>query len=294
MVPTAWPKKKVLSSNSKEATKCETPVMGSGDGVGAVREMKPQNALEEAARHQTRPLYMDGTYVFHCDAQVILVALKEEDPEVLVVELDQTVFHPQGGGQPSDTGMLMADGLPNLTVAFVCKDKAKEGVIRHECKGSSGDIQAWLQQKERVPWPVRCQVDEGKRRLNARLHSAGHLLDVAIFVLGFRWQAGKGYHFEEGPYVEYIPTKEGRQLDVKDAKAKATVMDEISEKMKELIGKNISTEVGLVNGMRTVSMDGVSCGCGGTHVEASGEIKEVTIKKIQAKQGNIRVSYAVL
>lgn len=117
---------KVLS-NSKEATKCETPVMGSGDGVGAVREMKPQNALQEAARHQTRPLYMDGTYVFHCDAQVILVALKEEDPEVLVVELDQTVFHPQGGGQPSDTGMLMADGLPNLTVAFVCKDKAKVG-----------------------------------------------------------------------------------------------------------------------------------------------------------------------
>lgn len=49
-----------------------------------------------------------------------------------------------------------------------------------------------------------------------------------------------------------------------------------------------------MNGMRTVSMDGVSCGCGGTHVEASGEIKEVTIKKIQAKQGNIRVSYAVL
>ena len=27
-----------------------------------------------------------------------------------------------------------------------------------------------------------------------------------------RWQAGKGYHFEEGPYVEYIPTKEGRQF----------------------------------------------------------------------------------
>ena len=112
----------VAKPNSKEATK-EPTVMGSGDG--AVREMKPQNALQEAAKHQTRPLYMDGTYVFHCEAQVILVALKEEDPEVLVVELDQTVFHPQGGGQPSDTGMLVADGLPNLTVAFVCKDKAK-------------------------------------------------------------------------------------------------------------------------------------------------------------------------
>ena len=30
------------------------------------------------------------------------------------------------GGQPSDTGILKADGLPDLTVTFVCKDKAKE------------------------------------------------------------------------------------------------------------------------------------------------------------------------
>lgn len=259
------------------------------------REMKPQNALQQPAAHATRPLYMDGTYVFHCDALVELVQLKEDDPSILLVELEQTIFHPQGGGQPSDTGILKADGLPDLTVTFVCKDKAKEGVIRHECKGSTSELQTWLRccQESASRLQVRCLVDEAKRRLNARLHSAGHLLDVAIYELGFRWQAGKGYHFEEGPYVEYIPTKEGRQLEMKDAKAKDAAITEISQKMKELIAKNVPTEVGFVDGMRTVKMEGVSCGCGGTHVEGSGELREVSIKKIQAKQGNIRVSYAL-
>jgi Ser-tRNA(Ala) deacylase AlaX len=42
-----------------------------------------------------------------------------------------------------------------------------------------------------------------------------------------------------------------------------------------LIAKNVPTEVAFVDGMRTVKMEGVSCGCGGTHVEGSGEIGEV-------------------
>ena len=253
------------------------------------REMRPQNALAQPATHATRPLYMDGTYVFECEAKVREMSLNDG---VLSIELDQTLFHPQGGGQPSDVGLLCAEGLPKLNVVFVSKDKAKEGVIRHDCKGDESMLKEWLKQKENG-LKVVCQVDESKRRLAARLHSAGHLLDVAIFALGFRWQAGKGYHFEEGPYVEYIPTSEGRQLDMKDAKAKTVAMDEISEKMKELIAKNVPTQVGLVDGMRTISIDGVSCGCGGTHVESSSQIGEVAIKKIQAKQGNIRVSYAV-
>ena len=39
----------------------------------------------------------DGTYVFHCEASVELLQLKEEDPSILLVELEQTIFHPQGG-----------------------------------------------------------------------------------------------------------------------------------------------------------------------------------------------------
>ena len=52
---------------------------------------------------------------------------------------------------------------------------------------------------------VTMQIDQDLRKINARNHSAGHLLDMAM------WRAGrtelkpsKGYHFADGAYVEYI------------------------------------------------------------------------------------------
>eukprot|EP00961_Rhodomonas_salina_P060382 810628-Rhodomonas_salina.1 len=40
-------------------------------------------------------------------------------------------------------------------------------------------------------------VDAAVRIRNTRLHSVGHLLDVAVkAVCGKAWQPGKGYHFE--------------------------------------------------------------------------------------------------
>jgi Ser-tRNA(Ala) deacylase AlaX len=48
-------------------------------------------------------------------------------------------------------------------------------------------------------------VDGEFRKTNARIHSAGHLLDVAMNRAGkTELKPGKGYHFVEGPYVEYI------------------------------------------------------------------------------------------
>ena len=52
---------------------------------------------------------------------------------------------------------------------------------------------------------VECNVDEAKRRLFARVHSAGHLLDIAMSLAGRSdLKPSKGYHFAAGAYVEYI------------------------------------------------------------------------------------------
>ena len=43
------------------------------------------------------------------------------------------------------------------------------------------------------------------RKINSKIHSAGHLLDVAMRRAGSSdLNPGKGYHFQEGPYVEYV------------------------------------------------------------------------------------------
>jgi len=39
------------------------------------------------------------------------------------------------------------------------------------------------------------EIDEEKRRTYARVHSGGHLLDIAVNQLGYQWVPGKGYHF---------------------------------------------------------------------------------------------------
>jgi hypothetical protein len=52
---------------------------------------------------------------------------------------------------------------------------------------------------------VRLQVDAEKRKIYARYHSAGHLLDIAVRRCGqTQLHPGKGYHFPVGAYVEYI------------------------------------------------------------------------------------------
>jgi Ser-tRNA(Ala) deacylase AlaX len=34
---------------------------------------------------------------------------------------------------------------------------------------------------------IEMRIDEDKRRLYARIHSAGHLLDMAVGRLGYKW-----------------------------------------------------------------------------------------------------------
>lgn len=51
---------------------------------------------------------------------------------------------------------------------------------------------------------VHIRVDEERRRLHARIHSAGHLLDAAMRKIGRgEMEPAKGQHTLEQAYVEY-------------------------------------------------------------------------------------------
>ena len=118
----------------------------------------------------TVALYQTDTRLLTSNATVLAVEPLDGGQGWAVV-LDQTIFHPQGGGQPADVGTLEGETGAPFAVSMV--KKGPTGVVRHE--GASATAPAFAAGSR-----VRCAVSEPARLLNARVHSAGHLIDVAM------------------------------------------------------------------------------------------------------------------
>lgn len=63
-----------------------------------------------------------------------MIDLKVDDGREALI-LENTVFHPQGGGQPADTGVITAVDVvddPYSDFKFVVQDvRSKDGVVSH-------------------------------------------------------------------------------------------------------------------------------------------------------------------
>ena len=92
------------------------------------------------------------------------------------------MFYPQGGGQPYDTGTISSGDIK-----FVVEEvRYAEGEVLHIGRFEHVRFMEGEQ--------VRCTVDAERRLLNTRLHSAGHVLDMAVNELGYDWKP-KGLSF---------------------------------------------------------------------------------------------------
>lgn len=235
----------------------------------------------------TKLIYLQDSYKMNDTAQVVEVINTEKGPTII---LDQTIFYPQGGGQPADQGSIMS-GQNSFQVSDVRLQE--DGTVHHYGLFTKGEI--------KVGDTVKLHIDADRRLLNAKIHSAGHLIDIAISALNITSiKPTKGFHFPEGAYVEYAGTLENA----------ADYIPQIEAKMKELIAQNMTIETHNLlaaeaqaqgiwappgKSARIVNFAGYEgCGCGGTHIRHSGEIGEVKIRKISSKKGVTRVGYEVL
>lgn len=236
----------------------------------------------------TRLLYLDEMTRLRCEATVTSV---ESRGDVVAVGLDQTVFYPQGGGQPYDTGVIRGTG-GELTVEQVRWEIER---VAHIGKFTSGTL---------TPGDaVTCEVDAPRRALHTRLHSAGHVVDMAVDRLGYGWTPGKGYHFPDGPYVEYAGAIDGDKDEVRIA---------IERVANEIVGEGLSTEVRFVERdelaslcrfvpdyvpldkpSRVVLYGAFGVPCGGTHVSRLADIGKIAIRKLKPAGATVRVSYQV-
>ena len=235
--------------------------------------------------------YLQDTYQFSALAKVMAVGKDEQGRDYII--LDQTIFYPQGGGQPYDTG-----SITNSNGSFIVTDVRLVGENVYHY-GFFNNLPFQVGEK------VNLTVDEARRRLNAKNHSAGHLLDTVLHEIDSSLIPVKGFHFPEGPYVEYAgELKEDPE----------TLAKKIEEKMNGLIteGSVVKTEIvanraelekhchyvpGYIpenKPARVVTLYGdKGTPCGGTHVKDIKELGLAKITKIKNKEGNIRISYSV-
>ncbi|KAL4494629.1 hypothetical protein ABPG72_004531 [Tetrahymena utriculariae] len=243
--------------------------------------------------------YLLDSYLFSLNTKITQVKQDESDPNLVNILFEKTIFHPQGGGQPSDNGFIEVNGeqIPVKKLIYI----REQELIFHQ-----------VEKKDSIKenQEVRIQIDENFRRQNVLLHSGGHLIDVAVNRLGYEWEAGKGYHFIDGPYVEYTINKweEGSQDKLKDQinqelekvlaegspeNPSICKIYEYDEAKKEI--SNFPTYLPEGINIRWVKLNKLDpgCPCGGTHVKNVSDFKKVVVNKIQKKGKKIKVSYTV-
>ncbi|KFY01449.1 hypothetical protein V490_00911 [Pseudogymnoascus sp. VKM F-3557] len=238
--------------------------------------------------------------------QALLKASSETSHAIIT---DSTIFHVQGGGQPSDTGtMTHADSSFEVHAA---RHPGEGNQVLHfgrfapAAGGEGGGATEFEAGSE-----IQQHVDAEKRNLHSRLHTAGHILGLAINALCREGvlpalTESKASHYPDSAAVEFLGTIEGKHKDAIQAKTDEFVksarpvkihwwtMEELLEKCSGVAG-GFDLPEGEVLG-RVVEMEGLgSYPCGGTHVEDCSLVGRIEVKKISRSKGVSRVSYRVV
>ncbi|KAL5357704.1 putative alanyl-tRNA synthetase [Aspergillus floccosus] len=224
-----------------------------------------------------------------------------DDDHVVVTE--QTIFHPQGGGQPSDVGTLTSATSTVFTVTSVRMDAVHDGRVLH--LGRFADTAHVFAPGE----TVQQAIDVEKRLLYSRLHTAGHVLGAAVRHLleheVENFDELKASHFPDSAACEFQGLIDGkwkepiqRRVDEYVAAKMPVQVEWWAEEDFHARGlERLIPDAGMVapgEKFRVVNIVGAEVyPCGGTHVDTTDLCGPVGVRKIARKAGNSKVSYVV-
>jgi alanyl-tRNA synthetase len=235
----------------------------------------------------TDRLYYEDQERTEFEAVVLDVFEREEGYDVV---LDQTMFYPEGGGQPADHGTLSND---DVTTDVVDVQIAGDVVVhRTEDNPGKGEF-------------VRGQIDSRRRRRHMRHHTATHLVGHAA-------RQVLGDHIRQAGAQK---STDSARLDVKHYESVTREqVKEIEHLANELVMENVPVEQewvdrneaeseygfdiyqgGIPEGerIRLIHAEQDTQACGGTHVSRSGDVGAIKILGTERIQdGVIRLTYA--
>lgn len=195
---------------------------------------------------------------------------------VYEVTLDQTGFYPEGGGQPSDTGIL--GGRRVLEV------HEKQGEILHYMDGPL-----------EVGSQVRGEIDWDRRYSNMQQHTGEHLLSGLIHHhYGYD---NVGFHMGEHEVtVDFNGPLTMEQLLEVEQEANRLIYENLPVNQlypaeEELHRIDYRSKKELTGQVRIVEIPGGdTCACCGTHVERTGEIGLIKVLGMINYKGGVRLT----
>jgi misacylated tRNA(Ala) deacylase len=209
------------------------------------------------------------------------------------VELDRTIFYPQGGGQAGDTGTLVRANGERLGVIDTRKGEAQDSVTHVLAPGSP---------RLDVGEPLQLELDWTRRYALMRLHTALHLLSCVVVapVSGGNITPDRGrldFDIEMSRLDATVIARETNALIARAVDTESVwISDAELDAQPELV-KTMSVQPprgsGRVRLLRIPEIDLQPCG--GTHVRNIGEIKAITVTKIRNEgKRNKRVEIALV
>ncbi|MGM0770043.1 MAG: alanine--tRNA ligase [Halobacteriota archaeon] len=211
------------------------------------------------------------------------------------IVLDNTLFYPEGGGQPADQGTLTVEDV----VINVVDTQIYNGVVVHTIEDIEDELHI------RKGDMVEGRVDEERRMAHARHHTATHIInDAAREVLGSHiWQAG-AQKFKDRARLDISHYKRITQeeLDQIEFVANRTVMENkrvLSDwmdrtKAEQKYGFRLY-QGGVPPGkkIRVMKVGNDIEACAGTHCTNTGLVGPIKILKTERIQDGVeRLEYA--
>src|SRR5215472_16075478 len=232
----------------------------------------------------TQRLYYQDSFLYNFDAEVREIA---DNPRPALI-LDRTAFYPTSGGQVFDTGVISTDANENLKVTEVAE--TEDGRIIHYLEAPPKEVRSGTK--------IHGQIDAARRRDHMQQHTGQHVLSAAFVRLygvpTVSFHMGNDYCSID---LE-TPTLTGDQVEQAERLANEIILENRPVQIR-FVTHDEAGKLGLRkippaerDELRLIDIHEFDLNaCGGTHVNQTGQIGCLLLRKSEKVRQGWRVEF---
>jgi alanyl-tRNA synthetase len=222
----------------------------------------------------TQKYYYTDSYITDFQANII-EAIPYDDK--FAIRLDKTYFYPESGGQPCDRGTINGEEIVSIIES--------QGVTLH------------ITQNKLQEGLAHCHIDWDVRFDHMQQHSGQHILSACF------------YKLFNGETSSFHIGKDSSTIEIDIESFDHNMAEQIEEMANGIIYKNTSITASIVDkdtlaalplrkqpkvdsNIRIIDIKDCDCSpCGGTHVNSTGEISIIKIKKFEKLKSSYKFEF---